>query len=369
MKKRIARLCAIVLAGAMVFGLAACGSSDSSSGSDDASAATEESTDESSSGVSSYGATTATQEWSIGLVIKTATNAHFQDIAYGAQQAAQDFGAQIEILNTTTESDVEGQVSMCEDLIASGVDALILTPNDSKGVSGAVEEAHDAGVVFVGVDTEIENVWDDDYYDYVPSYIGVDHVAMAKSLAEDVAEELGGEGKVVIIRGVDAASSSIDRTAGLKEGLAEYDGIEIVAEQAGDYDTETAQTKVSNILQSNPDVDAILCCNDLMAIGAVNALTDLGYEVGGEEGVLVTGIDGNIVALQSIADGEMYATAYDWSYLQGYWAVFNAIEMLEGEQAAEFTYSPDTLITAENVNSYLPHGEELADWTIGDTIE
>lgn len=239
----------------------------------------------------------------LGLVIKTATNAHFQDLAYGAQKAAEDYGVELSILNTTSESDVEGQIQMCEDLMSQGCEALILTANDSKGVSTAVQAAHDNGVKFVAADTVIEDVWgEDEYQDYVPSYIGVDHVNAGYDIAKAVAEKIGGKGNVVIIRGVDAASSSNERTEGIKKALEEYSGITVAAEQSGNYDTETAQTKMGDILQSNKEVDAVLCCNDLMAMGVINALEEQGYQVGGDDGVVVAGLDGNIVALQSIQD-------------------------------------------------------------------
>ena len=69
---------------------------------------------------------------SVGIVVKTASNAHFQDIAYGAMLAGKDLGITVKVDNTATESDVDGQITKCENMISSGVDALILTPNDSS---------------------------------------------------------------------------------------------------------------------------------------------------------------------------------------------------------------------------------------------
>ena len=102
---------------------------------------------------------------------------------------------------------------------------------------------------------------------------------------------------------------------------------------------------MADIVQAHPDVDAVLCCNDLMAAGAVSALKENDIEVGAD-GVLVAGIDGNYIALQSIANGEIYATAYDWSILQGYYAVQQAYALIQGEEVPELTYTPDTIITA-----------------------
>lgn len=355
MKKRNLILGILVCALAIV--MAGCGQSDSSAGSDSGSA---DSTESSSGSESAY---------TIGLVLKTATNEHFRDMAYGAQMAAKDYGVTVEVLNTTDESDAEGQLKLCEDLISAGVDALCLTPNDSKGLSTAVQDAYDEGIAFVAVDTEIENIWGDDYLDYVPVYVGVDWTETGYDMATLAAEAIGGEGKVAVIRGVDAASSSVLINDGVTAALEEYDGIEVVANQTGDFDTETTQTRVGNILQSDPDVDAIICANDLEAIGAINALNDQNIEIGGEDGVIVTGMNATLVGLQSVINGEMYATVYDWSILQGYWAVYDAISLLEGDIAPEETMAPCTIITADNADKYVDHATVLSNWSIGDSVE
>ncbi|SDB26403.1 sugar ABC transporter substrate-binding protein [Eubacterium oxidoreducens] len=352
MKKNVSRTLAAICAGAMAVSLAACGNT------------SQEGTASSSSNES-----TTKSDMKIGIVVKTATNAHFQDISYGAMIAGEENGVEVIVQNTTTESDIDGQIQKCEDLVSQGVDALILTANDSDGVSAAVQNAHDNDVKFVTVDTEITNDWGDDVAEYMPVYIGVDHQAMAKEMAEKIFEAMGGEGKIVILRGVDAASSSQERTAGFKEALEEYPNIEVVAEQSASYDQDTATQKMSDILQKESDIDAVLCCNDLMAAGAITALKEQGIEVGGDEGVKVAGIDGNVIALESIEAGEMYCTAYDWSILQGYYAVEQAINLVNGGEVEDDTMmTPDTIITADNIDEYLQHGEELSKWSMGDAV-
>lgn len=363
MKKRMAKLISITLIGAMMVSLAACGKNDSNEGKASAGAAEQDTTQ------SAAAESSETEDISVGIVVKTATNAHFQDIAYGAMLAGKDLGIDVKVDNTATESDVEGQVTKCENMISARVDALILTANDSNGVAGAVDAAHDAGIPFVTVDTTITNEWGDDVKEYMPNYIGVDHTNMAYELAKNVFDKLGGEGNVVILRGVDAASSSQERTAGFEKAIAEYEskGIKLIESQSASYDQDTAATTMADILQAHKDVDAVLCCNDLMAVGAITALEENNIEAG-ENGVLVAGIDGNVIALQSIDEGKMYATAYDWSILQGYYAVQQAYDLIQGKEVPEETYTPDTIITKENVADHLEHGEELAQWTMGDKI-
>ena len=364
MKKRLAKITAVGLIAVMAVGLAACG------GSNDGGQA---------AGSAGGEAAAPSSDVEVGIVVKTASNAHFQDISYGAVLAGKDLGINVRVDNTNTEAEVEQQVTKCEDMINAGVDALILTADDSDGVSAAVQAAHDAGIPFITVDTGITIVWDADVAEYLPTFIGVDHEEMAYNLAKNVIDQIGGSGNVVVLRGVDAATSSNERTAGFKRAIEES-GATLVAENTGKYDQDTAVQVMSDILQTTKDVDAVLCCNDLMAVGAVTALEENGFTVGGDDGVVVAGIDGNLIALQSIKDGKIYGSAYDWSILQGYYAVQQAYAMINGEaldtkgivQNDDGTYTtitPDTIITAENVDEYLPHGEELDQWSMGSPIE
>ncbi len=364
MKKK---LVSIILVGALVASLGALAGCNSSS---ESSSEKEDSSSESSSDSASEdsGTDTANSDISIGIVVKTATNAHFQDIAYGAMLAGKDLGITVKVDNTSTESDVDGQITKCENMISSGVDALILTANDSDGVSAAVDAAHDAGIPFVTVDTEITNVWGDDVEEYMPNYIGVDHTEMAYELAKDVIDQIGGEGNVVILRGVDAASSSQERTEGFEKAIDEADGVTLIQSQSASYDQDTATTTMADIIQANKDIDAVLCCNDLMAVGAATAFEENGIDVNPDDGVVIAGIDGNYIALQSIDDNVLYATAYDWSILQGYDAVMQAYDLILGNEVPELTYTPDTIITKANVDEFLPHGEEVDNWSMGSEI-
>lgn len=347
-RKFITKLLAVSLVGVMAFGLAACGKENNNANS----AKSNEKSDV-----------------SVGIVVKTATNAHFQDIAYGAAIAGKDLGVEVKIDNTATEADIDGQITKCENMISTGVDALILTANDSKGVSTAVDRAHEAKIPFVTVDTEIENQWGDDVKEYMPNYIGVDHTQMAYDMTCQILESMGGKGNVVVLRGVDAASSSQERTAGIKKAIEEYEnkGVKLVAEQSANYDQDTAITKMADILQAHNDVDAVICCNDLMAVGAITALEENGLKVGAD-GVKVAGMDGNVIALESIKEGKMYATAYDWSILQGYYAVAQAVDLINGKTVPERTMTPDTVITSENIDEYLTHGQELSQWKMGTAV-
>lgn len=346
MKKRfLTKILSVAVVATLAMGLAACGSEETNV-----------------PGGSNTGAQNS--DISVGIVVKTATNPHFKDIAYGAALAGKDLGVEVLIDNTNAESEIAEQIAKCEDMITKGVDGIILTANDSAGMTVAVESAHNAGVAFVAIDTLIDNVWGDKVLEFMPTYLGVDHTVMAYDMACEIFDSMGGEGNVVILRGVDAASSSNDRTAGFKKAVDDYPGITLIDENTGEYDQDKGQQVMADMLQVHSDIDVVLCCNDMMALGAITAIEENNL-VAGADGILVAGIDGGLLALQAIQNGKMCATAYDWSMLQGYYAVERAVALIKGETVPEFTYTPGTIITAENVVDFLPHAEELEQWTMG----
>ncbi|MCI8993127.1 MAG: sugar ABC transporter substrate-binding protein [Eubacterium sp.] len=376
MKRNFTKLVSGILAGAMIVSMAACGGQPTENAAEQPTEKAAGEAAETSEGQEAEMSTGQAEEKtggkediSVGIVVKTATNAHFQDIAYGAMLAGKELGITVKVDNTTTEVDVEGQITKCENLITSGVDGLILAANESDGVGAAVEAAYNAGIPFVAIDTVITNQWGDQEKEYLPTYISAEHTELAYHLASQVFDELGGKGNVVVLRGVDAASSSQERTAGIEKAIEEYPDIIEVESQSANYDQDTAATTMSDILQAHPDVDAVLCCNDLMAMGACTALEENGKKVGGEDGVLVAGMDGNIIAMESIAEGKMYATIYDGCILWGYLGVKQAYDMMDGKEVPELTMTTDTIITHENVDDFLPHGREVAEWVMGDEIE
>lgn len=219
-----------------------------------------------------------------------------------------------------------------------------------------------AGIPFVTADTQITNVWGDARKDYIPNFVGAKNDEISYNLACNVFDAMNGEGNVVILRGIDATSSSNERTTGFEKAAAKYPGITVVESQSANYSQDDAVNTMADIAQRHKDIDAVLCCNDMMAVGACSALMENGFKVG-PDGVLVAGIDGNIVALESIERGEMYATAYDWAILWGYLSVYQAYDLIQGKEVPEYTMTQtDCVITAENLSDYMPHSLEVQDW-------
>src|SRR5690554_1982162 len=172
-KKLIAIALVIVMCGALFVG---CGGSDQETGGGDAEAADK-------------------PQYKIGVVIKTLGNPHFKGMALGAEKAGKDYGVEIIPMATQQEGQIAEQIQLIEDVISRGVDAVLVSPQTALGMASAVKTARDAGVVFVTMDTAIED-------EYVPISIGLDDVEAGYNVGTVVAEKIGKKGKVFLIQGL-----------------------------------------------------------------------------------------------------------------------------------------------------------------------
>lgn len=185
-----------------------------------------------------------------------------QDLEQVATELA-DQGIDINLIVESANVDVQGQIQQIQNLVNRGVDAIIINPNDQSALNLALEDAVDQGVVVIAVDQEIsaEGVYN----------VVIDQKEWGATNARWLAEQLGGEGKIVIIEGFVGHPANEDRMAGVEEVLADNPGIEVVARDSGQWDQATAQQVMSDMLASIPQIDGILT-QDGMAQGVVTAL-------------------------------------------------------------------------------------------------
>ena len=357
MKRKMVRVLSAALIGAMALGLAACGSGkgDSGNAGNAGSAASE-------------GTASADKGYTSGIVVKTNGNPNFREMAYGAVEAGKDLGCKIIPMACESDGDIAGQTQKIEDLLSKGCDAIIASPQDSEGIATAVEECAAKGIPFVAIDTMVAG----DAAKDTACYLGIDNIAAGKAVGTALAEKMGGKGNVVIIEGVAGASSSIERTEGFKQAFAEYPDIKIVGDQNADFDQSKAQQKMADILQSTKDIDGVVCCNDLMALGCITSLEEAGLKPG--EDVIVAGYDISSPGLTAIQEGKMYCAGYQWGKYYGYWGVEMAIQAIEGSPMPDKIPTPSSIVynsadaAAQNgmdVEKIKPFADMLAEYDFG----
>ena len=281
----------------------------------------------------------------VALVMKSLANEFFINMAAGARAHQAENADRYELIvnGIKNESDLAQQVSLVEQMMASQVDVIVIAPADSKGLLPVAKRAVDQGIVVVNIDNRLDAEALAAMDLRIP-FVGPDNREGAYRVGLALAETLEPGAEVAIIGGIPSAFNARERAAGFRDAMAEA-GMTVVTEQAADWEQAKAATVAAAILNENPDLDALLCANDSMALGAVAAVRQAGRR--GE--VAVVGFDNISAARDLIAGGDMLATAEQYGDQLAVFGIEYALQVLESGAAPEDRKTPVDVITAEDL--------------------
>lgn len=258
----------------------------------------------------------------VGLAVSTLNNPFFVDLKDGALEAAKKLG--IELVVTDAQNDPNKQLAGIEDLIQRGVDVILVNPTDSAAVVPAIKAANKARIPVITVDRSAAQ-------GDVETHIASDNVAGGRMAGEYIAKLLGGKGKVVELEGIPGTSAARDRGKGFNEVIGKNSGIKVVARQEAGFDRAKGLTVMENILQAQPEIDAVFAHNDEMALGALKAVS-----ASGRKGILVVGFDATDDAVAAVKEGRLAATVAQQPREMGRLAVESARKLLSGGKLDKF---------------------------------
>ena len=276
-----------------------------------------------------------TASGTIGLSVSTQNNPFFVTLVEGAEKAAKDLGLTLSVVDAG--DDVAKQVADIEDLVNKGVSVLIVNPVDSDGVTGAVQAAKAKGVKVIAVDRAVNGV-------EIDCQIASDNVKGAEMATQYIVESRGEGVKVAELEGTPGASAAIDRSKGF-HNVADAK-LEVVAKQTANFDRTQGMSVMENMLQANPDIQAVFAANDEMALGAVEAISASGKDI------MVVGFDATDDAIEAIKAGRMDATIAQQPALIGKTAVENAAKLIAGQTIPTAIPVEVTLVNITNVETY-----------------
>lgn len=247
----------------------------------------------------------------------------------------------VELSVTDAGGDANTQNSQLENMIADGVNAIILIPGDATAQAVMVEEAHAQNIPVIELCTKTEAE------DYRTSFVGSDDIVAGRMLMEYLGDLVDGKGDMIIFHGPTGVSAEINRHTGAQQMIKEKNwDIKVVAEKVCNWSREEAMTAMENIITSGMKFDIIFAENDEMAVGALSALKDSGLKY------VIGGIDAIPDAVQAVADGDMDCTFFQDYITQAKTALDVAIKAASGEQV-DASYDIDfVLITKENVADF-----------------
>jgi len=203
------------------------------------------------------------------LITKTLNNPFWDMMHEGTRAWCDEQGYDLIYLAPTKPNNLEEQNRLMDDVIAKQVDGIVLCPVDSAGVVPAIDRATAAGIPVSVAATGATGG------DFV-TYSGTDNYEGMKMVAEYVAEALNYKGKVIVLDGLLGASVGQDRRRGVDDTLAKYPDIEILGRQDAEMQRAKGMQVMENLLQTHPELDAVLAANDEEALGAIEALDAAG---------------------------------------------------------------------------------------------
>ena len=269
----------------------------------------------------SIAGTVSAQAETIGacLITKTDTNPFFVKMKEGATAKAEELGIELKSYAGRIDGDSESQVAAIETCIVDGAKGILITASDTKGIVPAVQQARDAGLLVIALDTPLEPI------DSADATFATDNFLAGELIGKWAAASLGDEAKNAKIAMLDLAVSQpsvgVLRDQGFLQGFGidlkdpgkwgDEDDPRIIGNEVTAGNEEGGRTAMENLLQKDPGINVVYTINEPAAAGAYEALK----AVGREDDVLIVSVDGGCPGVQNIVDGVIGATSQQYPLL------------------------------------------------------
>lgn len=283
----------------------------------------------------------------IAVVISTLNNPWFVVLGETAKARAIELGYDATIFDS--QNDTAKEAASFENIIASGYKAILFNPTDANGSVANVQKAKAAGIPVFCIDREINST------NAATSQMLSDSYSGCVKLGQFFVKTVGKEGEYAELLGIVGDNNTWNRSKGFHSVVDRYPGLKMVAQQSAEFDRGKGLEVMESILQAHPNIKAVFCGNDAMAMGAYQALVSAGKE----KQVKVFGFDGADDAVKMIAEGKIAATGMQFPKVMARKSAEFADEYLKGKR--DFPQKvpvPVELVTQDNVAKYGDYGKK-----------
>ncbi len=265
------------------------------------------------------------------------TNGFWTSLIAGAELGAEEFKADLEIVGGKSETDVEGQIKCIQESIEKQPDAILVSPCSYSEMSEALQKVVDHGIKLVLIDSVIDR-------DIAQGIVATDNYLAGRELGEFTRGLLTSQSQIGIVAHVKGSSTAIERESGMRDGLGDYENqIMDVVFCGSSYDR--AYKLTVEMLEKYPQMEVIMGTNEYSAVGAAEAVKDLGLK--GK--VKVVGFDNSIKEIQLLEEGVFQGIIIQKPFNMGYLGVEQVIHILDGKKYEKNLDSGCKMITKENM--------------------
>ena len=283
----------------------------------------------------------------VAVVVSTLNNPWFVVLKDAAKGKAEELGYDVDVFDSQNSPATEA--GHFDTIIDGKYAAILFNPTDAEGSIASVKRAKDAGIPTFCMDREISAS------DVAISQILSDNFTGCVALGEYFVQKLGEKGTYVELLGLLGDNNTPNRSNGFHSVVDNYPELKMVAQQPADFDRTKAMEVMDSILQAHPDINAVFCGNDAMAMGAYRALATAGKA----EQVMVFGFDGAKDVIEAISAGDIVATGMQFPKTMAQMAAEYADQYVKGKR--DFPQKVPVaveLVTQENIDKYTAYGRD-----------
>lgn len=272
-----------------------------------------------------------------GFTVTTNNNPFFAEIEAAVRAVVEANGDTL--ITSDPQSDLQTQISQCEDMIAQGIDCLLLCPIDSAAIKSVLTLCKEQSIPVINFDTDVVDV------DLVDAIVATNNYSAGVAVGEDMLKVLPKGAKIAILD-IPSNVASNARVQGMLDTLGDH--VTVIDRLNGKGDTGVSLPIAEDLIVANPDLAAFFGMNDPEAIGCVQAVASQNKT--GE--ILVWGVDGSPEAKQCVAEGTMVGTGAQSPATIGKVTIETAYKVLAGETFDEKIYIDSFIINADNISEY-----------------
>lgn len=287
------------------------------------------------------------------VILKTLSNDFWAKMKQGIEEEAASQGIKVDIFAANSEEDTEGQLRILENCVAKGYKSIGVAPLSPTNLINGIVQANKKGIYVMNIDEKIDMDTLKNAGGSVIAFATTDNVKVGEKGAGYIIDRLKDGGEVAIIEGKAGNASGEARKQGARAAFEKAKEIKIVGSQPADWDRQKALDTAASIIQKHPNLRAFYCCNDTMALGALQAVKNadkLGK-------IIVVGTDGASEAIKSVESGELSATVAQDSAEIGAASLRQMIEAVDRGEEINPERMPDTI----PVDSYIVDRENAGE--------
>ncbi|HEY9736203.1 MAG TPA: substrate-binding domain-containing protein [Trichocoleus sp.] len=285
-----------------------------------------------------------TERPTVALVMKTLTNPFFVEMEKGARRAESELGINLIIKTAAQETSIDQQIGIIEALIQDQVDAIVVAPGDSVELLPVLKKAQTAGIVIINIDNRVNPQRSAELGLADVPFISVDNQQGAYLSASYISDRIKTPTEAALIGGIPTAQNAIDRNQGAKQAFQENPNVKIVAEVSANWKIDEAYEAARQLFEQHPNLGAIFCANDMMALGVLEYLAETN-----RTDVLVAGFDALEEAKDAIRSRRLAVTIDQQAAEQGYLGVHYAVRAMAGQVLPLETMVDVQVVTQDNL--------------------